>query len=447
MENNKTKYQLLLIVLIVMLNPYMFVYAQVIDTKITHTVKSGETLHSITRSYLGTDILWKENWKLNPHIQDPHVLTIGEELIIIKQREIPAQKATMLEVVNKVQRKKNTGDWLQASKGDQLIQKEGVRTFDKSSVLLKLNNASQFKILEFSQVFLQSRETTLRGTDTATIEIIKGDAELSWDNLDVAKSEISIISGSTTLQPSTQKGIKTALRTGVLEDGNSVISVYKGDSQVESAGKQVAIAEGMGMKVKKGQAPPKPTRLLKAPLLSKLDDVFNYSNPKLLWKGINKADSYLVEICIDIDCNQVVLQKKVTNNIWQIADLNRSGQFYWRVAGIDKNDIVGFRSQAQSLVIADASADEAGPLVALDVLGTKKTVDGVVVVSPNTIFNILSYDRQSGVNSVHYRWDNGLWQDWHDAPVRLSSGAKTFVVKAVDHLDNISQYTYKIMAQ
>lgn len=443
MEKNKVSFKFLSILLMMIMFSNAPLHAQIIDTTIKHIVKSGETLHSITRSYLGTDILWKENWKLNPHVQNPHVLTIGEELTIIQQREIPAEKATMLEVINKVERKKNTGDWLQASKGDQLIQKEGVRTFNKSSVLLKLNDASQFKILEFSQVFLQSRETTLRGTDSATIEIIKGDAELHWDNIDVKKSEISIVSGSTTLQPSTQKGKTTALRTGVLENGNSVISVYEGDSQVESAGQTVAISQGMGMKVRKGQAPPKPTPLLKAPRLSVLDQSFNYSNPILSWGLTKNAVKYVLEVCTDINCDQVMMQKHTTTNATKLSDFKQSGQFYWRVAGIDKDDIVGFRSEPQSLIITSDTEDLVGPVVALDVLGLKQVIDGIMVIAAQAEFNIISQDKQAGVKSVQYRWNDGNWHNWDNKPILYMAGAKKFEIQAIDSLDNVANYSYR----
>ena len=40
------------------------------DTVADHIVVSGETLSQITESYLGTSHLWRENWRLNPEIED-----------------------------------------------------------------------------------------------------------------------------------------------------------------------------------------------------------------------------------------------------------------------------------------------------------------------------------------------------------------------------------------
>jgi len=145
------------------------------DITVIHVVQPGENLNTITRSYLGTDILWHDNWKLNPQIKNPNNLKIGQQLTVIKQRVIPAEKAKVFNVVNRVEKKPTGSEWLSAREGDELVEKEGVRTYAKSSALLEFNDESQLKVLEYSQIFLQSRTTDLRGTDSATIEVIKGD--------------------------------------------------------------------------------------------------------------------------------------------------------------------------------------------------------------------------------------------------------------------------------
>jgi hypothetical protein len=204
----------------------IIVHAEVQDITIKHTVKSGETMHSITRQYLNTDLLWMDNWKLNPHVDNPNKLSIGQVLTIIEQRIIPAEKATMLNIINNVEKKLIKGSWLSAKAGDELQQQEGVRTLEKSLTVLKFNETSSLKVLEFSQIFLQSRSTSITGTDSSSIEIIQGDAELNWKPMQIETSEIEIISGKTKLTPSNVSGNITSLRTGLAKNGNSVVSVY-----------------------------------------------------------------------------------------------------------------------------------------------------------------------------------------------------------------------------
>ena len=48
-----------------------------------HDVQPGETLEGITAHYLGTSERWRENWHLNPSLQNPHMITPGTRLRII----------------------------------------------------------------------------------------------------------------------------------------------------------------------------------------------------------------------------------------------------------------------------------------------------------------------------------------------------------------------------
>ena len=420
--------------------------AQIKDTTIIHTVKPGENLNSITRSYLGTDFLWKENWKLNPQIDNPHVLKIGQKLTIIKERIIPAEKATMREIINNVEKKLIVGEWLQAKSGDKLEQQEGLRTLEGSSTILEFNTTSSLKILEFSQVFLKSRKTSLRGTDSSTIEIIEGDAELKWETLNVKSSEIEIISGKTKLIPENQNGSITALRTGIAENGNSVISVYEGKSNVESAGSQVSVKKGMGVSVKQGEKPPKPKPLLKSPKIdSSIENLsINYTNPILQWHKVPASKQYLVEVCEDADCNQLVEQIRTDKTQAQLKTVNQSGNYYWRVAAISDDDLVGFKTKTISLNISGNSTDDKGPSIAINIIGKQKQKNQQITVAPNAKLKIISIDQQSGLDKHYYRWNESslVYLDNNSSMINLESG--NLAIHAIDKLGNESIKNYTI---
>ena len=420
--------------------------AQVKDTTITHIVKQGENLNSITRSYLGTDFLWKENWKLNPQIENPHLLKIGQKLTIIKERIIPAEKATMREIINNVEKKLVVGEWLQAKSGDQLEQQEGLRTLEGSSTILEFNASSSLKILEFSQVFLQSRKTSLRGTDSSTIEIIEGDAELKWETLNVKSSEIEIISGKTKLIPENQNGSVTALRTGIAENGNSVISVYEGKSNVESAGSQVSVKKGMGVSVKQGEKPPQPKPLLKKP---KIDSRFenlsiNYTNPILQWQKVPESKQYLIEICTDADCNQIVDQIRTNQTQTQLNKISHSGNYFWRVAAISVDDLVGFKSTTNSLHFSGNNIDDKGPSIAINIIGKQNIKHQQITVAPDSKIKVISIDEQSGFDKLYYRWNQGtlVYLDNNATMINLETG--NLAIHAIDKLGNESMKNYTI---
>jgi hypothetical protein len=421
------------------------VHADIKDITIKHTVKSGETMHSITRHYLNTDLLWMDNWKLNPHVDNPNNLSIGQVLTVIEQRFIPAEKATMLDIINNVDRKLIKGNWLAAKVGDELQQQEGVRTLEKSSTVLKFNETSSLKVLEFSQIFLQSRSTSLTGTDSSTIEIIQGDAELSWKPMQIETSEIEIISGKTKLTPSNVHGKKTTLRTGLAKNGNSVVSVYNGTSNVESAGSQIIVPKGMGVSVKQGQKPPKPSPLLKSPILVSTDGlVYNYTNPILEWHTVDKASQYLIEVCPETDCNKVILQGKTNQNKIQITSIHTLGNYYWRVAAISDDEIVGFKSKINKMVFSTNNSDNEGPQIALNLLGKKIFSNNKLIIAPNSKVQIVSIDSQAGLESLVYKWNQGEFSKLQDNSTIVNMQTGDLTIKAHDKLGNESQSTYQI---
>lgn len=419
--------------------------AQIVDKKITHIVKSGETLHSITRDYLGTDILWQENWKLNPQVQNPNLLSIGQKLTIIEERIVPAEKATMIEVINKVEIKIPKQDWKKASLGDELNQKEGIKTYGKSSALLKFNDESELKILEYSQVFLQSRQTTLSGTDSATIEITKGDAELTWEPIKAGYSDITLISGKTKLKPTIETGKTASLRASITKQGNSVVSMYKGQSNIESAGAIVKIPQGMGLRVKPGQAPPQPKPLLKAPKVSANTKTYNYSNPIVHWNKVDGASNYLLEMCSDKNCNSVILQNYTQQNHLQVNHLNDKGLFFWRVAAVSLDEIVGYKSTTNSLSIRNAKEDKQAPVIAVNIQGIQKIINDKITVSPSSKIKIITFDKLSGVKDVEYKINDGEWKNYSKQVINMPQPGSKLTVKATDNLDQSAIKTFDIL--
>ena len=420
--------------------------AEVKDITINHTVESGETLHSITRKYLGSDFLWQENWKLNPHIENPHLLTIGDELTIIQERIIPAEKARVLETVNRVEKKPVTSEWKVTAAGDELIQQEGVRTYEQSSALLAFNDQSTLKVLEFSQIFLKNRSTTLRGTDSATIEIIKGDTELKWEPLNTQATDITIMLGSTASKPALGQGKTTALRTGLTDAGDSVISVFQGQSAVESAGTAVQVPQGMGVAVKQGQAPPKPEPLLPAPSLAPdTATEYSYTNPIIKWQPVNGASDYVVELCADETCQIISSVFKTTDAHWQDSQARTAGIHYFRVAARTAQKLVGYHSKPHKLVFSSDQMDQVGPLVAVHLSGPQMLKQSQLTVGPSAMISIHAIDLLSGLAQIEYRWNNESWETYQNEPISLVGQSGTFYVRAIDRLGHQTLHDYQIV--
>ncbi|MEM1091042.1 MAG: LysM peptidoglycan-binding domain-containing protein, partial [Pseudomonadota bacterium] len=206
---------------------------QVDDTLGIHIVKPGETLWDITRYYLGEDFLWKENWRLNPEIQDPNRLRIGQQLTVIKERRITAEKALVRTVANQVDKNLQRTAWESAQPGDQLAERDGVRTRQSSSAELQFTDDSLLRVGEFSQIFLQQKTTTLRGVDRGRIEVRRGAAELEFAPMSRRRTEIELIAGSAVTRPKPGDDGRGKIAAGAdEEDGSARVMVYEGSSLV-----------------------------------------------------------------------------------------------------------------------------------------------------------------------------------------------------------------------
>ena len=56
----------------------------------THLVKQGDTLWDLSDGYLHDPLLWPKIWKINPHIENPHLISPGQLVKIPRLGEAPA---------------------------------------------------------------------------------------------------------------------------------------------------------------------------------------------------------------------------------------------------------------------------------------------------------------------------------------------------------------------
>src|SRR5262249_51049746 len=140
--------------------------------------------------------------------------------------------------------------WTPASVGGVLQERDGIRTFEKSSSELQFDNNSKMIISEESVVFLREATPTQDNVSRKAIEIRAGQADLDVRPANGGKpSDIEFHIGDT-------KGTTRASNSGAgssrarrANDGGSRIMVYDGDSEVSAAGKSMPVPSGMGIAV------------------------------------------------------------------------------------------------------------------------------------------------------------------------------------------------------
>lgn len=338
-----------------------------------YTVKTGDTLEGITEHFLGDPTLWPEIHRLNPGLSDPNFLRPGQRIRVIVERNTPSL-AEVTEVSRRVDKKPQPKPWTRAAVGDELKERDGVRTFSKSSARLRFDDGSHLDLTEDSLIFLKEMRTTLRAS-REQIEIVDGQADLSAKTPPKKPRDIEIVMGSATLTPvDGSAAIETRGRRA--PSGAAQVMMYEGDSRVKSAGSSVDVPRGMGTSVEQGKPPAAPEKLLGA---ARIDAPRHgaelEAGASLRWHAVAGAKSYTVEICRDEPCAELVTRVSgVSDTSWR-PDLVERGTLYWRVTPVSASGLDGYPSAAAKFAVRVRVAgsvfeDRTASGATVDALGT-----------------------------------------------------------------------------
>jgi hypothetical protein len=319
-----------------------------------YVVQIGDTLESIAQKFLGASARWPELLAANPEITNPHMISPGSTIRIAPGRSINAKRATIQQVFRQVEQMPFPRPWTPASVGGVLQERDGVRTFEKSSSELRFDNDARMIVSEDSVVFLRETPKTAESVSRRAIEIRAGQADLDVKrSASGADNALEFHIGDTvgTTKPgSAGTAASRARRAG---DGGSRIMVYDGASEVTAAGRTVAIPPGMGLAVTADGRTSGPEKLMQAPkpLTPNESQAFDYSNPTFDWDPVPGALSYTVEICRDPECGQLVDRAVgIRKSRWTPRVLP-IGVLYWRVSALSASGLDSFVSPALKFTI------------------------------------------------------------------------------------------------
>lgn len=309
-----------------------------------HTVAPGETLMGITQKYLGSSAGWRDNWRLNPDVADPHRLTPGQKIRVIVARKV--RTAELAALSRKVEEKPFPEPWTSAQLGDLLRERDGLRTHERSSALLKFEDQTRLYVTEQSVVFLRDAGSRLEGVERKSLEIVEGQADLDAPPA-AAGGEIEIVVGKAQAKPRRTADTGARNRSRKTDTGTAQFMVYGGSADVAAAGQAVAVEEGMGTTVPKNGPPTPPEKLLPGPKLNTPEPgtILDHSNPVLVWDVVPNARAYVVEACADEGCGHLLARHTgVKGTRLQVEPL-ALGDVYLRVTAISATGLDGFPSE------------------------------------------------------------------------------------------------------
>lgn len=414
------------------------------DTLGWHIVKQGETLKKITEHYLGDGNLWPENHRLNPSVRDPDLLRIGQRLRVITARERAVSQAELVRVIRDVKRRRVPKPWEQATQGDLLKERDGVRTLEKSSAQLRFEDGTHLNIREDSLLFLTMVERNLRGIPRESVEVVTGQVELKGQVKRPERLDIELVMGDTKAKPATDRFGNVQTRGRMDEEGTAAVMVFGGNTKVSAAGSSVTVPKGMGTVVEKGAPPTPPKKLLKAPGMSapKHRARLGYGNPNFSWSAINNAVSYTLEVCRDAACATPILRRPLLQETNFTPEQLPAGKLFWRVTAVDGNALDGFPSRPRPLEITNNTPDKLPPAVSAYPVGRGKALSADhIALAKGARIRLAAADDASGVARITYRWGEGSWRTYQNNLLNLPKGSQegTLSFRAVDKLGRNSE--------
>jgi hypothetical protein len=422
--------------------PQATVEPQGTDSVEWHLVKPGDTLEGLTAQYLGSSRFWRDNWRLNPDLKDPHRLLPGQRIRIIVKRTPTARQAEIRLVERQVDKKPEPQPWTPARAGDLLRERDGLRTMVRSSAQLAFDDGAQVLITEQSIVFLRELSAALSGARKQSVEIIEGQADLAARAPPKGKaSDIEIVVGGALARPRAEadQPLATRARRGA---SSAQLMVYAGRSDFEAGGARVAVAQGMGSAARDGERPSRPEKLLSAPAPLRPEPAasFDYANPRFTWAPVSGAASYTVEIFRDAEATRLVERAPgLTGLDWLPGALPRA-DLYWRVTATSASGLDGYASVPRALSVRSEDVDREAPaaVVLIDGRGTALARDAVTLGAGGQL-RLEAHDDVSGVAEVRFRWDAGAWTVAAGRPQRPPSpGPHVLEFQAFDRIGRAS---------
>ncbi len=375
-----------------------------------HVVRPGETLHNLAQRYLGDSRYWRQLARMNQNIADPDLIEPGQrvQIAVARAKAEPAAQVALLS--RRVDERPAPIPWGEAQIGDLLVEKDGMRTYPKSSAELRFIDGTRLGVTEDSLVFLHRAGGALAGVERKAVEIVEGQAELEAGAplASSRASEVEILIGGTSAKARPNAQGKSQTRARKAEKGAAKVMMYGGQGEVESAGAKVAVAEGMGTSVEEGAAPGAPEKLLPSPALRapKPDDRIPVNRAKLEWQEVPGAASYVVEVCRDAACGETIDRATgVQVASWRPNTALPIGKLLWRVTARSASGLDGYPSGTSAVEVTPAVSPGPPPSAKLALSGVAVGVAEVLFGSGATRLDVQDELSACGIAQRTYKLD------------------------------------------
>lgn len=405
-----------------------------------HVVRKGQSLREITALYLGSAERWRENAALNPDLENPHRIEPGQRLRVLLRNSLPPHTALLVQLANRVESLLNPLPWQPSLVRQLLREADALRTHENASAQLRFSDRSELTVTEESLVFVREGRPETRRRNSSQIEIRVGQADYSARAAtdSTASDNIEILIGTATAAPKPDASGTVRTRARVDPAKKAQLMVYGGSSALATPQGTVELAEGTGSSVSaQGVASP-PEKLLAAPKL--VEPANRGSVPAVQadfkWQAVPGARSYVVEICRDAPCAELVRRTTdIGTANWRAENLP-PGRLFWRATAVSASGLDGYPSAGSPFVASTVPPDEQAPYARIRFAGPQVTIPERFLIGPDTRIEIETGDNgPTGVASWTPKIDGkGVSQKTLGAP--WEPGPHTLTLEVVDGAGN-----------
>lgn len=343
-----------------------------------HIVRKGESLIRITVDYLGSSERWRENWRLNPEIDNPDLLLPGQRIRVLLSPPDSIPTARLATPSGQVDERPLPLGWDTARRDDLLVERDGLRTRENSSVEMTFTDGTSLVVSEDSLIFLRLPGSRKRTVGPGQVEILEGQADLEASPVSSAAVDVEILVAGARATPDRGDSGRSQTRARKSGGGGAEIMVYEGNTRVEAAGASVAVPRGMGTAVPKDAPPSPPEPLLPAPstVAPAAGSSWAFPDPEFRWQPVAGAASYTVEVCRDRACSGLVERATgLAASVWRPAGLPVDA-FFWRVTAVSASGLDGYPSPPVAFAVLNDRPDAEPPHGTLTVSGRHLEVAG-----------------------------------------------------------------------
>jgi len=312
---------------------------------VDYKVAAGDTCESIATKTLGDAKRCEEIRAANPDIKSAtEKLKVGATIKVPK----PPPDATVSAASGSL-----NADGKGASKGDAIAAGSEVSTGDTAHGEVTYKDGVRVQLLPASTLWVLgaappkgAKKPTVLAESTLAKGAIRAHVEAGKKPLVIATAtaKVSVVSGDAKVH---------------VDEGVTRVSVHKGTTTVDVGGKKIEVAEGFGLKIEKGKAPGKPTKLPDAPKWTTLPPKLALTagdDAKVAATIGGTASVWQLEVARDEAFNDVMLDlhPKADGPTLALEQKVPIGKYFGRVSALDADMLESAPAPIVSTTIAKA---------------------------------------------------------------------------------------------